>query len=155
MNIPLTAGDICTRTVAYTDRGMMVDEAARLMRTHHVGSLVAVEERSPRERIVVGMVTDRDIATQVVALDRDAHAFRVGDIMSPDVVTVREQDSVLDVLALMRRKKVRRVPVTGPRGELIGIVTIDDVLALVAEQMQALASAVGAAQRHEIGQEAR
>jgi CBS domain-containing protein len=59
------------------------------------------------------------------------------------------------VLALMRRKKVRRVPVTGPRGELIGIVTIDDVLALVAEQMQALASAVGAAQRHEVGQEAR
>lgn len=85
MNIPLTAGEICTRTVVYTDRGMLLDEAARLMRTHHVGSLVVVEERSPKERIVVGMVTDRDIATGVVALDRDPHAFRVGDIMSPDV----------------------------------------------------------------------
>jgi CBS domain-containing protein len=132
---------------------MMVDDAARLMRTHHTGTLVVVEERSPRERIVVGMVTDRDIATRVVALDRDVHAFRVADIMTPDVVTVREQDSLLDVLAVLRGKRVRRVPVTGARGELIGIVAIDDVLSAVAEQMQALAGAVGAAQRHEAGQE--
>lgn len=149
MDIPLTAGQICTRTVVHADRGMMLDEAARLMRTHHVGSLVVVEERSPKERIVVGMLTDRDIATGVVALDRDAHAFRVGDIMSTDVVTVREQDSVLDVLAVMRHRKVRRLPVTGGRGELIGLVALDDVLALVAEQMHALAAAVGAAQHHE------
>ena len=150
MNVPLTAGEICTRTVIFTDRGMTLDEAARLMRTHHVGSLVVVEERSPKERIVVGMVTDRDLATAVLALDRDPHAFRVGDVMSPDVVTVREQDSVLDVLAMMRHRKVRRVPVTGARNELIGIVALDDVLAVVAEQMQALAAAVGAAGRHEV-----
>ena len=150
MNIPLTAGEICTRTVIYADRGMMLDEAARLMRTHHVGSLVVVEERSPKERIAVGMLTDRDIATGVVALDRDAHAFRVGDIMSPDVVTAREQDSVLDVLAMMRHKKVHRMPVTGARGGLIGLVAVDDVLAIVAEQIHALAAAVGAAQRHEV-----
>ena len=153
MNVPLTAGEICTRNVVCSDRGMMVDDAARLMRTHHTGTLVVVEERSPRERIVVGMVTDRDIATRVVALDRDVHAFRVSDIMTPDVVTVREQDSLLDVLAVLRGKRVRRVPVTGARGELIGIVAIDDVLSAVAEQMQALAGAVGAATRHEAGQE--
>src|SRR5689334_1813535 len=105
MNVPLTAGEICTRTVVYSDRGMLLDEAARLMRTHHVGSLVVVEERSPRERIVLGMVTDRDLATAVVALERDPKALRVADVMSEDVVTVREQDSVLDVLAVMRRKK--------------------------------------------------
>lgn len=150
MNVPLTAGEICIRTVVFTDRGMLLDEAARLMRTHHVGSLVVVEERSPKERFVVGMITDRDITTGAVALDRDPRAFRVGDIMSPDVVTVREQDSVLDVLATMRHKKVRRVPVTDGRGVLIGVVALDDVLAIVAEQMQALASAVGAAQRHEV-----
>lgn len=150
MNIPLTAAEICTRHVACTDRGMTLDEAARLMRTHQVGSLVVVEERSPTERTVVGMITDRDLAIAVVALDRDPHAFRVGDVMSPEVVTVREQDSVLDVLAVMRRKKVHRVPVTGSRGELIGLVALDDVLAIVAEQMQALAAAVGAAQRHEL-----
>jgi CBS domain-containing protein len=150
MNVPLTAGDICARIVVFTDRGMLLDEAARLMRTHHVGSLVVVEERPSKERIVVGMITDRDITTCAVALDRDPRAFRVGDIMSPDVVTVREQDSILDVLATMRHKKIRRVPVTTARSELIGLVALDDVLAIVAEQMQALASAVGAAQRHEL-----
>lgn len=146
---PLTAGDLCIRTVVFADAGMMLGEAARLMRSHHVGSLVVVEERSPAERIVVGMVTDRDIATAVVGQERDPHAFRVGDVMSRDVVTAREQDSVLDLLAAMRRKRVRRVPVTGARGELVGIVALDDLLAVVAEQMQALAEAVGAAQRHE------
>jgi CBS domain-containing protein len=149
MNVPLTAGEICTRTVVFADRGMMLDEAARLMRRHHVGSLVVVEERSPQERIVAGMITDRDIATAVAALERDPKAFRVGDIMAPDVVTARESDSLLDLLAVMRRRKVRRVPVTGARGELVGLVTLDDVLGIVAEQMQALAAAVAAANHHE------
>ena len=149
MRVPLTAGEICTREVVFADAAMMLGEAARLMRGHHVGSLVVVEERSPSERTVVGMVTDRDIATAVVAQDRDPHAYRVGDLMSRDVVTCREEDSVLDVLAAMRRKRVRRVPVVGPRNELVGLLALDDILALVAEQMQALAAAVGAAGRHE------
>ena len=67
-----------------------------------------------------------------------------------DVVTAREQDSVLDLLELMRRRKVRRVPVTGAQGQLIGIVAADDILAVVAQQLQALAAAVGAAQRREV-----
>ncbi|MDE2607904.1 MAG: CBS domain-containing protein [Burkholderiales bacterium] len=149
MITPLTAGEICIREVVFSDRGMLLGEAARLMRSQHVGSLVVVEERSPKERIVVGMITDRDLATAVVALERDPRAIRVGDVMSGDVVTVREQDSLLDVLSAMRRKKVRRVPVTGARGELIGLVSIDDLLSVVAEQMQALAAAVGAAGHHE------
>jgi len=146
---PLTAGDVCTREVVFADPGMMAAEAARLMRTHHVGSLVVVEERSPAERIVTGMVTDRDIATAIVAAERDAHAFRVGDIMSRDVATAREGDSLLDALAVMRRKRVRRLPVTGARNELLGLITLDDVLPVVAEQMQALAAAVGASSTHE------
>lgn len=148
MNTPFTAGDLCTRTVVFIDTGMMASEAARLMRTHHVGSLVVVEERSPTQRIVVGMVTDRDIATTIVGADRDPHAFRVGDIMAREVVTVREQDTLADVLAVMRRKRVRRVPVTGAQGELIGIVSSDDILPVVAEQLRALADVIGAAGRH-------
>jgi len=149
MKDPLNAGDICTRIVTIAYPSMAVNEAARLMRTHHVGSLVVVEELTPDERVVVGMLTDRDIAMGVVAADRDSHSLRVGDLMSKDVLTAREQDSVLDLLAGMRRKGVRRIPVTGPRGTLIGIVALDDLLEVVAQEMQAVATAVGTSQKHE------
>jgi CBS domain-containing protein len=95
------------------------------------------------------MLTDRDIATGVVAAEKELYGLRVADVMSRAVVSVREEDSMLDVLAAMRRKGVRRAPVVGPRDRLIGIVAMDDVLELVAQELQALAAAVGAAQRHE------
>jgi CBS domain-containing protein len=146
---PLNAGDICTRIVTVVYPSMALNEAARLMRERHVGSLVVVEELSLNERVVVGMLTDRDIALGVVAADRDPHGMRVGDVMSKDVVTAREQDSVLDLLGSMRRKGVRRIPVVAPQGTLIGIVALDDVLEVVAQEMQAVAGAVGASQKQE------
>lgn len=145
----LSAGEICTRDVVCTDPGMRLDEAARLMRTHHVGALVVVEERPREGRIVVGMLTDRDIAMNVVAAGLDARTYYVGEVMSPDVTTAREGDAILDLLALMRQKRIRRLPVTGARGELIGLVALDDVLEAIARQHGALADAVGAAWRHE------
>lgn len=149
MNGPLNAGDICTRIVTIAHAGMSASDAARLMRERHVGALVVVEEAAPDERVVVGMLTDRDLMTAVVADERDAHSVCVGELMSRDLVTAREQDSLLDVLAAMRRKGVRRVPVTGARDRLIGLIALDDVLEVVAEQMRAVAAAIGASQRHE------
>lgn len=145
----LTAGEVCTRIVAIAHPTLAIDEAARVMREQQVGTLVVVEDIAPQDRRVVGMLTDRDIALGVVAAQADPQNLRVADLMSRDVVTAREEDSILDVLATMRRKAVRRVPVVGPHERLIGIVAIDDLLEIVAEQMQALAAAVGAAQRHE------
>lgn len=145
----LTAGDICTRTVAVGYPSLALSEAARLMRARHVGCLVVVEETAVGENLVVGILTDRDIAMSVVAADRDAHALRIGDVMTRDVVSAREHDSLLDLLAAMRRRKVRRVPVTDPRDLLVGIVSLDDVLAVMADQMQAVAAAVSAATGHE------
>jgi len=146
----LTAGDICTRIVSIAFPALSIEEAARVMREQRVGSLVVVEEVAPEDRQVVGMLTDRDIVTGVVAAQADPHGLCVADIMSRAVVTAREDDSVLDVLALMRRRGVRRVPVVGAHDRLIGLVALDDVLELVAEEMQALAAAVSAAQRHEV-----
>ena len=149
MKFTLTAGDICNRIVTIAYPSMALDEAARLMRERSVGCLVVVQEVSRDESIVVGVLTDRDIAMGVVAADRDAHATRVGDAMTSKVVTAREDDTILDLLAMMRRSKIRRVPVTGPRNVLVGIVTLDDVLQAVAQQMQAVAAAVSAATSHE------
>lgn len=148
-NRKASVGDICTRVVSIAFPHLSIEEAARVMREQRVGSLVVVDEVAPEDRQVVGMLTDRDIALGVVAAQKDPSGLRVGDLMSRAVVSVREDDSVLDALATMRRKAVRRVPVVGPHDRLIGVLAIDDVLEVVAEEMQALAGAVLAAQRHE------
>jgi CBS domain-containing protein len=149
MKDKLTVGEICSRTLAVAYPSLALNEAARLMRARHVGCLVVVEELAVGESLVVGVLTDRDIAMSVVAADRDPHTLRVGDVMTREVVMAREQDSLLDLLATMRRRKVRRIPVTGARDLLVGIVSLDDVLAVMAQQMQAVAAAVNAAASHE------
>ncbi len=144
----LTAGEVCTRIVTIAYRGMALSEAARLMRESHVGCLVVVEEDDPG-RVVVGMLTDRDIVVCVVARDLDARQLPLSEAMTTDVVTAREEDSVLDLLELMRRKGVRRVPVTGAQGVLVGLVTLDDLLEVMAEEMQVMAAAIGSGRKRE------
>jgi CBS domain-containing protein len=144
----VTAGDVCTRVVAVAFRGVRLAEAARQMRDEHVGCLVVVED-TDAGRVVVGMLTDRDIVISVLARDWDARFMSVGEAMVTDVVTAREDDSVLDVLHLMGRHGVRRIPVIGAHGVLIGIVALDDLLWTVSGEMQALAQAVGAGRQRE------
>jgi CBS domain-containing protein len=144
----MNAGELCSRIVVFAERDMGLAEAARLMRDHHVGSLVVVDETAGR-RVPVGMLTDRDIAVAVVAKDVDPRTLRVGEIMSGDPITVREQDGVLDALRLMRTRGVRRVPVTDAKGTLAGILALDDVLEAVAEQLGDLARAIASERAHE------
>ncbi|WP_341917225.1 CBS domain-containing protein [Polaromonas sp. YR568] len=137
----LTTGEICTRSVTIAFRTTSVDGAARLMRDNHVGCLVVVDEVDGR-RIVVGVLTDRDIVTAVVAPGLDATTLTVDDVMTTDLVTAREDDSLIDLMRSMRRKGVRRVPVVGGQDELIGVVTLDDVLGVLSEELSLLVGTV-------------
>ncbi|MFY7857557.1 MAG: CBS domain-containing protein [Rubrivivax sp.] len=137
----LSAGALCTRLVAVAYRSMAVDESARLMRQSHVGCVVVVEDVAG-ERAVVGILTDRDIVTTVVARDAAPSTLRVADVMTDDVVCVREEDSLADAVATMQRCHVRRVPVVGARQKLVGIITADDVLQFHAGQLTSLSRAL-------------
>ncbi len=137
----LTTGEICTRSVTIAFRTTPVDGAARLMRDNHVGCLVVVDEVQG-QRIVVGMLTDRDIVTAVVAPGLDAAALRVDDVMTTDLITAREDDSLIDLMRSMRRKGVRRIPVVGGQDELIGVATLDDVLNVLSEELGLLVDAI-------------
>lgn len=137
----LTTGEICTRSVTIAFRLTPLDGAAQLMRENHVGCLVVVDEIGGK-RVVVGMLTDRDIVTAVVAADLAPSALRVEDVMTTDLVTTREDDSLIDLMRTMRRKGVRRMPVVGQQDELLGIVTLDDVLAILAEELNLLVAAI-------------
>jgi CBS domain-containing protein len=134
----LPAGDLCTRETVVAPRKRSLTEAARWMREHPVGSLVIVEEQ-PTGRVPVGMITDRDLVSAVLAPDVDAHALRVEDLMNSEPVAMREQVSLFDARAAMRGHGVRRLVVTDAQGLLQGVLALDDVIEVVAEQMQAVA----------------
>ena len=137
----LTTGEICTRSVTIAFRRTALNGAARLMRENHVGCLVVVDEVAGK-RMVVGVLTDRDIVTAVLASDLDPSTLLVEDVMTTDLVTAREDDSLIDLMHTMHGKGVRRIPVVGEQGELVGVVTLDDVLDVLAQELGLLVSAI-------------
>ena len=137
----MNVGEICNREVVVAYRQMSLTEAAKLMRGHHVGSLVVVVDRLS-ERVPVGMLTDRDRTVAVIAKELDPRTLTVGEVMGTELFTVREQDSISEALRLMRERGVRRVPVLTRSGALAGLVTVDDLLDNVAEQLSDVVHAI-------------
>ena len=144
----LTTGEICTRSVTIAFRRTTLSGAARLMRDNHVGCLVVVEQ-SDGQNIVVGMLTDRDLVTAVIAPELEVNRFCVEDVMSTELVTAREDDSLIDLMRSMRREGVRRIPVVGPQRELLGVVTMDDVLDILAEELIVLVGTIQSGKQRE------
>jgi len=144
----MAIGEICNREVVFARRHTTVKEAAQLMREFHVETLVVVDEPNGK-RIPCGIVTDRDIVVAVVAKGLDPEALKVGEVMGAELAVARESDGVAETIELMRAKDMRRVPIVDSQGSLVGIVTADDILDLLAEEMNALARMVAREQRHE------
>ncbi len=142
-------GEICTRIVTFTTKDMPLVDAAKLMRQHHVGSLIVIEEQQ-RGRVPVGMLTDRDIVVEVLAPGLDYKNLSVGEIMSSQLMTARDSDDMLGVLRVMRQKGIRRMPVVTESGTLAGIVTLDDLLEILAEEMDDLVDAIAGEQAKEV-----
>jgi CBS domain-containing protein len=131
-------GEFCNREVVFATREMSLPEAAQLMRKYHVGDLVVVDEVGGK-RVPVGIVTDRDMVIEVIAEALEFDKFSVGDMMGPNLVSVQESEGVFETIRLMRTQGVRRIPVVNQQGELAGIVSVDDILDLLAEEMAELA----------------
>lgn len=143
-------GEYCNRVVVVADRNTSVLDAARLMRQHHVGDIVVVDEAN-EARKPIGMVTDRDIVIEVVVNKLAPDTVMLGEIMTESLATVRERDGVFDTVQLMRRKGVRRMPVIDDYGALVGIVAVDDLIQLLAEEMGELSKLIAREQAREAG----
>lgn len=144
----MNVGEICSREVIVMDRGESLPEAVRLMRENHVGDVVVTENRAG-STVPVGILTDRDILIEVVAQNVPLDSLAVSDVMSFDLLSVRETDSEADALAAMRRKGVRRAPVVDAKGALVGIVSVDDVIEVLAEQLGSIAALISREQQQE------
>ena len=122
----MKAQDIMSRNPATVTPETPITDAARLMKNENVGIVPVVESTSSRK--LVGVVTDRDIAVRVVAEGRDGMTTSVGHIMSSDVRTCTPDTSVDDVMDVMGKEQVRRIPIVDDRGSLVGIVAQADVV---------------------------
>src|SRR5262245_41575359 len=141
--------ELCTREVVVAARDTTVAAAAKLMRHHHVGTIVVCDQPNGGRRLPVGIVTDRDIVIEVVAPELDAKVITVGDIMVQGLITARETEGVLQALEIMRFKGVRRLPIVREDGHLVGIVSIDDLLGVLAEELSDIAKIVTREQAQE------
>lgn len=144
----MPVGEICNREVIVIQRDATVVEAAKLMRQYHVGAVIVVEKRDGRQ-VPVGVVTDRDLVVEVVATELDENIITVGDIMAQEVFTIKESTASYEAIELMRRKTARRLPVVDETGELVGILTLDDALQLLSEELLDLAKLVRYEQKKE------
>lgn len=113
--------EIMTRNVKTATREMSLRDVAGLMRDGDMGSIPVVEGGK-----LVGIITDRDIVVRAVAEGRDASA-PVGEVMTTEVFSVRENDFAFEAIRLMGDRQVRRVPIVNDAGELVGIIAMADI----------------------------
>ncbi len=129
-------GSLCQRRIDTARPDEAAQTAAQRMATRCVGSLVVVDGR---ER-PVGIVTDRDLTLRVLAAGADARETQVRDVMTGHVETLNEDASIEEALAVMRGGGMRRLPIVGRDGTLVGIVSLDDLVAQMARDLAAVGS---------------
>ncbi|MFO7177739.1 MAG: CBS domain-containing protein [Pseudomonadota bacterium] len=116
-------------------------DAAQLMRTRNIGSVIVAKDGEPQ-----GVVTDRDLAVRVIAERREPSQVELSEVMSPHPIFLSIHRSLDDAIETMRDLGVRRIPVVNDDGQLEGILSMDDVISMLARQI----SQVGAAIEREI-----
>lgn len=140
--------DLCTPDVISCTPDKSALHAARLMRQHHVGDVVIVEDpetgRSP-----LGVVTDRDIVVEVLGKELDPARVTLRQIMRTPVVIASLSEEVAQALERMKFHGVRRIPVVDEASRLIGILCLDDLLKRLAAEAATLAEVVSREQDRE------
>ena len=107
-----------------------VAAAAQRMAEKGVGTLVILNQAQRP----VGLVTDRDLVVRVLAAGKDPQTTPLGDVMTRDPKVISEEGPIESALGLMRAGGFRRLPVVNRDGVLVGVLSLDDVLALFAEE---------------------
>jgi hypothetical protein len=130
----MTLAKICSRDAAQATPQTLISSIVRTMRDRNIGSVVIVDDA----RRPIGIVTDRDLAIRVLEPGLDPKATLADAVMTRNVRTMPASASANEALETMRQLGVRRLPVVGVRGELFGIVSVDDVLQRVAEELGSL-----------------
>jgi len=144
----MSAGEYCNRDVVVISKAEPVSEAVSLMRKHHVGDVIVIEQ-TKQGAVPVGILTDRDIVLEILAEDVDLGTVNIGDVMSYELITVTENTTLIDTIKLMRQNGIRRIPVVNDKGILAGLLSVDDLLELLAEQINDIVALISKEQSSE------
>ncbi|MCC7450693.1 MAG: CBS domain-containing protein [Anaerolineae bacterium] len=120
-----TCADVMTKDPAFCLAGDTVDKAATLMKQEDVGAVPVID--SPQSKRLMGIVTDRDLALNIVAEGRDARNVRIEEVMTRNPITCREGDEVDKAMNAMADHQVRRIPVVDQQNRMIGIISQADL----------------------------
>jgi CBS domain-containing protein len=126
----MSVGRICVREVDTAAPGETVYVVAQRMHQRGVGCLVVVNDSSEP----VGMITDRDLVSRVLSKASDPMQTKVCDVMTREPKWISEESPIESALALMRSGGFRRLPVINRTRKLVGLVSLDDILMLLAEE---------------------
>lgn len=135
----MQVGQVCSREVYCVGREEPLARAAHELLHRHVGALV-VTQGEGKAIVPVGMVTDRDIVCGQVARRSDLFCLIVADVMTPEPLLVSETQDLAEAVQRMQERGVRRAPVVAESGNLVGIVSLDDLLPVVARNLSSLAT---------------
>jgi CBS domain-containing protein len=130
----MSVGRICTRIVVTATSKESVLEVARRMEEYDVGTAVVVDE----SKMPLGIVTDRDVTLRCVARGLNPSETPLSVIMTRDVRTVDESTPLEQALRTMAGAGTRRLVVTGAEGKLVGVLSVDDIVLLLAEEAESL-----------------
>ncbi|KTD54382.1 CBS domain protein [Legionella sainthelensi] len=147
----MIVGEYCNRDVVVINCNESVKNAAELMRQYHIGDLVLLEEQK-NKKAPIGIVTDCDLVIEVMAAGIAPESLLIKDIITEPFSSVFENDNLLDALELMHSKKIRRLPVINNDKTLVGIITLDDFIEILAENMAKVIDVIKPQQQKEAKQ---
>jgi len=134
----MRVSEICTRDVIFCGREATVAQIAQLMREHHVGDLLVGQQQDGR-LLPEGIVTDRDLVVRVLAGDGGPATPTAAELMSSPLIHAHEDEFVYEAIGRMQTNGIRRLPVLDSSGFLVGMLTLDDVVEFLAEELTQIA----------------
>ena len=136
----MNLSELCQRDILTLSAEAPVRKAAEMMRTHHVGALALTDPEDPT--CVVGVVTDRDLVIHLLAQDRSPEEQNIGAFSTVHVIRVPGTATVHEAVKAMNQHGVRRLFITEPNGRLMGLLSIDDLLVTLADELSGLSQAL-------------
>ena len=126
MGSELTVGDIMTKNVITVEMGKTVEEAAKMMQKHKIGSVIVVEEKHGKK--AKGIITERDIVHKLIAKRKDPYKVTVEEVMTTPLRVVKPETLLEEAARAMRENRIKRLPVVNQKNEIVGIISEGDVM---------------------------